>query len=133
MRYLLDTNACIRYLNGRSQPLVRRLKGMPAGAVVLCAVVKMELHYGAMRSQNPERSDEIQMQFAEQFDSLSFDDAAARTCGKLRAELACRGQPMGPYDLQIASIALANGVTLVTHNTDEFSRVAGLLLEDWEL
>lgn len=132
MRYLLDTNVCIRYLNGRSQPLVRRLQSTPANAVLLCSIVKMELHYGAIRSQDPVHSAAIQAQFIGQFESLPFDDSAARICGQLRAELARQGQPIGPYDLQIAAIALANGVTLVTHNTDEFNRVAGLLLEDWE-
>ena len=51
----------------------------------------------------------------------------------IRAQLAAQGTPIGPYDLQIASIALANRLTLVTHNTSEFSRVPGLALEDWEV
>ena len=67
-----------------------------------------------------------------QFDSLPFDDAAAEAYGRLRAELARRGMPIGPNDLMIAAIALAYGFTLVTHNTSEFSRVPGLRLEDWE-
>lgn len=40
---------------------------------------------------------------------------------------------IGPYDLLIAAIALANNLTLVTHNTNEFSRVPGLVIEDWEI
>jgi tRNA(fMet)-specific endonuclease VapC len=63
---------------------------------------------------------------------LPFDDAAAEAYGRLRAELARRGTPIGPNDLMIAAIALAHDLTLVTHNTAEFSRVSGLRLEDWE-
>jgi tRNA(fMet)-specific endonuclease VapC len=66
-----------------------------------------------------------------QFVSLPFDDRAAEEYGKVRAELAVRGTPIGPNDLMIASIALANQVTLVTHNTAEFSRIPGLTLDDW--
>jgi tRNA(fMet)-specific endonuclease VapC len=62
---------------------------------------------------------------------LPFDDAAAEVYGRIRAELASRGTPIGPYDLMIAATALANNLILVTHNTREFARVSGLVLEDW--
>jgi tRNA(fMet)-specific endonuclease VapC len=52
--------------------------------------------------------------------------------GRIRAELATSGTPIGPYDLQIAAIAMANNLILVTHNTKEFNRVNGLQIEDWE-
>lgn len=61
-----------------------------------------------------------------------FDDLAAERYGELRAHLDAAGTPIGPNDLMIASIALANSLTLVTHNTGEFSRVPGLRLEDWQ-
>ena len=64
--------------------------------------------------------------------SLPFDDQAASIYGQIRADLAGKGLSIGPNDLMIAAIALAKGVTLVTHNTREFNRVAGLSIEDWE-
>ena len=64
--------------------------------------------------------------------SLPFDDRAAEEYGKVRSHLAVLGTPIGPNDLMIAAIALANHMTLVTHNTAEFSRVPGLTLEDWQ-
>lgn len=67
-----------------------------------------------------------------QFASVPFDDAAAEEYGKLRAYLSSAGQLIGPNDLLIAAIALANGLTLVTHNTAEFSRVPGLTIDDWQ-
>ncbi len=69
----------------------------------------------------------------QQFASLPFDDGAAAIAGRVRAQLAVTGTPIGPYDLQIAAIALAHGLTVVTHNTKEFKRVAGLQVEDWEM
>jgi tRNA(fMet)-specific endonuclease VapC len=95
-------------------------------------VVKAELFYGAMNSQNPAKTLALQEIFLNQFVSLPFDDRAAKIFGEIRAHLARLGTPIGPYDLQIAAIALANDVTLVTHNTREFSRVPHLRIEDWE-
>ena len=69
--------------------------------------------------------------FTSPFKSLPFDDPAAEHYGQLRAHLASGGQLIGPYDLQIAAIALAHGLVVVTHNTKEFSRVPGLVIEDW--
>lgn len=67
------------------------------------------------------------------FPSLAFDGKAALVSGKIRADLHRQGNPIGPYDLQIGAIALANNLTLVTHNTREFSRIEGLQLTDWEI
>ncbi|HEV8059879.1 MAG TPA: PIN domain-containing protein [Gemmataceae bacterium] len=61
-----------------------------------------------------------------------FDDRGAEEYGRIRAHLADLGTPIGPNDLLIAAITIANGLTLVTHNTNEFSRVPGLMLEDWQ-
>jgi len=65
--------------------------------------------------------------------SLPFDDHAAQVYGRIRADLAARGTPIGANDLLIAAIALAAGLTVVTHNSGECNRVAGLALEDREL
>ena len=132
MTHLLDTNACVRYLNGRAISVRERLAALPPGAVALCSVVKAEMYAGALKSNNPARSRAAQQEFFDQFLSLPFDDAAASAYAAVRAHLEAAGTPIGPYDLQIAAIALANGLILVTHNTREFSRVPGLVLEDWE-
>ncbi len=71
-------------------------------------------------------------QFLNCFRMFDFDLAAARHFGEIRAELQQRGTPIGPYDLQIAGIARANQLILVTNNLNEFSRVPNLTCEDWE-
>lgn len=132
MGYLLDTNVCVVYLNGRSPSVRDRLLATPTKDIALCSVVKAELFYGAYRSNHPQRTLERQQVFCSQFVSLPFQDAAALWAGRIRAELAQAGTPIGSYDLQIAAIAIANDLTLVTHNTQEFERVEGLPIEDWE-
>lgn len=132
MSYLLDTNACINFLQQAQGPIAQRLALLPADEIVLCSVVKMELRYGAERSSRRDENLQLMARFFDQFLSFPFDDQAAEVAGQLRAHLAALGSPIGPNDLLIASIALANGLTLVTHNTREFGRVPGLALEDWE-
>ena len=133
MRYLLDTNVCVMYLNGRSALVRDRLLSTPSDDMAVCSVVKAELFYGAFRSNDPARTLERQQAFLSRFVSLSFEDEAALLAGQIRAQLAGAGTPIGSYDLQIAAIALANNLTLITHNTREFERVDGLPLEDWEV
>lgn len=99
---------------------------------MLCSVVLAELQYGRTRGSWQREVIARQEALLAGFVSLPFDDAAARIAGDLRAHLAALGTPIGPYDLQIAAIALANDVILVTHNTREFSRVPNLRIEDWE-
>ena len=132
MKYLLDTNACVTFLRDRDSLVGQKLKSVRYADVVLCAVVKAELYYGVQRSAFPARNLAQLNDFLMNFGSLPFDDRAAEEYGRLRAELARAGTPIGPNDLLIAAIALAHHLTLVTHNLSEFSRVAGLALEDWE-
>lgn len=132
MKYLLDSNACIGYLNGRATGVLNRLHALPVQEITVCSVVKAELFYGAMRSVNPTQSLAKQREFLDRFVSLPFDDGSAEFYGQIRARLAAQGLPIGPNDLMIASIALLNQLILVTHNIREFSRVDGLQIEDWE-
>ena len=132
MKYLLDTNICIRHLNKRSEQIVSKLNSVPDQDIAVCSVVKGELFYGAMRSDNMQKTIATQKNFLNRFVSLSFDDVAAEHYGRIRADLATKGTPIGPNDLLIASIASANNLILVTHNTREFKRVEGLQIEDWE-
>jgi tRNA(fMet)-specific endonuclease VapC len=132
MKYLLDTNTCIRYLNGRSATIITRLHALDDADIAVCSVVKGELYLGAMKSRTPETTLNKQRNFVERFTSLSFDDEAALHYARIRAELEIAGTPIGGNDLMIAAITLANDLTLVTHNTREFGRITGLKIEDWE-
>lgn len=131
MSYLLDTNACIGLLTGRTPAIAERLRLLPPAEVKLSAVVKAELLHGARRSGRPAENLRLLAEFFAPFESLPFDDRCAERYGVVRTELEARGSPIGPNDLLIASTALAHGAVLVTHDL-EFDRVVGLLTEDWE-
>src|SRR5690349_21417366 len=102
--YLLDTNTCIRYLNGRAPSIRAHLQTLRPSQVAVCSVVKAELFAGAGKSTDPERSRARQERFLARFVSLPFDDHAAEIYGRIRAVLERAGIPIGPYDLQIAAI-----------------------------
>jgi tRNA(fMet)-specific endonuclease VapC len=130
MRYLLDSNAIIALLNDTTSPIARRVRRRAPRDVALSAVVMHELYYGAFKSQrvekNAARVDGIR------FPVLEFDREDARQAGEIRAHLASKGTPIGPYDVLIAGQARARKLTLITHNTTEFTRVPGLKAEDWQ-
>lgn len=130
--YLLDTNACIRILNGTSPSLIDHLKAVPRSQVRLSSVVKAELLYGARRSSRIAENLRLLERFFDTIASLPFDDHCAEEYGLLREELDRAGTPIGPNDLLIAATARAHRAVLVTHNIREFSRVAELRFEDWE-
>ncbi|MDY7003773.1 MAG: type II toxin-antitoxin system VapC family toxin [Cyanobacteriota bacterium] len=126
MIYLLDSNVCIVYLKAKNEKLKRRLEALSSADIAVCSVTKSELFSGANKSNNPQRGIETQKKFFSQFVSLTFDDNAAEFYAEARSKLESLGTPIGSYDLQIAAIALANNLILVTHNVREFSRVEGL-------
>jgi tRNA(fMet)-specific endonuclease VapC len=130
--YLLDTNACIRVLNGTSTKLVARLREHEPAEIKLCSVVKAELVFGARRSSRIADNLRLLRRFFEPFQSLSFDDECAERYALIRSELERSGTPIGPNDMLIAATAVTHAAILVTHNVAEFARVAGLAFEDWE-
>jgi len=132
MIFLPDTNACITLLRQRNDHLIARWKSVRLTDIVLCSITVYELRYGAQRSSDPSGEHAKLDFFLSPFTSLPFDDPCARRCAEVRAGLEAIGQVIGPHDLQIAAIALQHRLTLVTHNSREFSRIAGLKLEDWE-
>ena len=133
MSYMLDTNACIHYLNNADSPIRRWMELLHPSDVLVCSVVKAELYYGACRSSRKSEMFAALERFLNPLKSLPFNDDSARVYGTIRSDLSSKGTPIGPNDLMIASIALAHNVTLVTHNTREFGRVDGLRLEDWQV
>jgi tRNA(fMet)-specific endonuclease VapC len=133
--YLLDTNTCIGWLRQNQPQIVARIQAQTPTDIVLCSVVVPELLFGvelpdpAHRARTAVRVEQLRRQFL----SLPFDDAAAEQYGRIRADLTARGLTIGGNDMLIAATALANGCTLVTHNTAEFSRVPDLVIEEWQV
>ena len=103
--YLLDTNTCIQFLNGRSRLVEAQFRGHAPHQLKLCSVVKAEMIYGAARSAHPDRNLALMERFFAVYESFPFDDGAAASYGAIRQRLAAAGTPIGPNDLLIAAIS----------------------------
>ncbi len=131
---LLDTNAVIAIINKRPESVrgafeATKAAGIPVG---ISSIVVFELRYGTANSKRKRLNDALVDGFlAGAVEKLPFDDEDAARAGVVRALLAARGTPIGPYDVLIAGQALRHGATLVTANVREFARVPGLKVEDW--
>lgn len=130
MKYLLDTNILVYAYQNRGG-VRQRLEAHDANRVHVCAINAFEIERGIAKSARPQALRLFLSDTLTRYVQAPLDTAAAQRAGQLRAALERQGQPIGPYDLLIAGIALAHGLTLVTHNTAEFARVPGLQLDDW--
>lgn len=131
--HLLDTNAVIALIGRRSDALVSRVFHSPQRTIGLPSIVAYELYFGAQKSAKVQHNLETLRLLMADFPILDFDQNDAFVAGEIRAALAAKGTPIGPYDLLIAGQAKARGLTLVTNNVGEFNRVENLRVEDWSL
>ena len=129
-RYVLDTNILIA-VSKRRAGLAERLRGLPASDLPLSSVVLAEIEYGIVKSTKPELNRQVYDAMLRRFNVVDFGAAAARHYGVLRADLEKQGQVIGPNDLMIAAQALAVDAVVVTDNVSKFSRVKGLVVENW--
>ena len=131
MKFLLDTTVIGDFTRG-IEPVLDRLKRTPKGDVAICTVTVMEIEYGL--KLNPARARKIEPMIRSLLNDvreLPFAHEDAQAAAAVRAALAKRGTPIGPYDVMIGGTALRHGLTLVTSNGDEFERISGLSVEDW--
>jgi len=129
--YLLDTNICAYLMRGRYPSLNKKVLTIPSSELAISAVTLFELEYGAAKANwGTQRLEDMRL-FLSAFEVIPFSEYDAVITGRIRAELVKTGQPIGSYDIQIAGQGVARGITVVTHNTSEFSRVPGIRLEDW--
>lgn len=129
--WLLDTNICIYLIKKHPARVLDRLRALDIAAVGVSSITVAELQYGVAKSARPEQNALALARLLAPLEVLPFDDAAAAVYGDIRTDLERAGTPIGSMDLLIAAHARALGRTLVTNNTREFRRVAGLRVENW--
>jgi len=128
---MLDTNIVAFAKNNRPEIVLERMGQFEPGDLCVSSITLAELEYGVFNSSNPDRNQLALTLFLANIEVVPFGDDAAVEYGRIRADLRRKGTPIGANDLLIAAHAKALGMTLVTNNTREFSRVEGLALEDW--
>ncbi len=131
MKILLDIDNCIHLIRYRPPEMLHRLARYSPGDVGISSITLAELEFGVSKSQQSEKNRAALALFTAPLEIAHFDEAAARTYGSVRAALEGTGQIAGALDMLISAHALSLNVTLITHNTREFSRISGLRLGDW--
>ena len=130
--FLLDTNTCIEIVRGRRESIAARIQQVGFGELSICSIVWAELLVGAHLSNRGFDRVRAGLESFLRLPQFPFDQSAAEHYAEIRAHLQPLGQLIGERDMQIAAIARSRGLTLITHNTKELSRVPSLRIEDWE-
>ncbi len=131
MKFLLDTNICIYIIKKRPADVINRFKSIDPGDIAISSITLAELQFGVMKSSDPVRNQEALNKFITPLEIADFDYFDTLEYGKTRAYLESKGTPIGPLDTLIASQALSKGLILVSNNLKEFSRIPGLVMENW--
>ncbi|MDI9219919.1 type II toxin-antitoxin system VapC family toxin [Pantoea sp. EA-12] len=129
-RYMLDTNIVIYVIKRRPIEVLERFNAN-VGRMVISSITLAELVHGSEKSAFPERNLRVIEDFISRLDVLNYDQRAAFHYGSIRADLEKKGTPIGLNDLHIAAHARSEALTLITNNLREFSRVNGLICENW--
>jgi tRNA(fMet)-specific endonuclease VapC len=129
--YFLGSNTCIYFLKGLYPSILEALKTKNPKDIKIPAIVKAELLTGIEKSEQKAANKVAYERFLAPFEIVSFDNESAIIYSKIRATLEKKGKIIGPNDLIIASVVLANNGILVTHNVKEFKQVPTLRIEDW--
>jgi tRNA(fMet)-specific endonuclease VapC len=131
VRYLLDTNICIYIQRARPPSVLAKFEALSGGDAAISAVTWGDLVYGAEMSTRRQSVLDALQEFISFVPVLSVPVDAGACYGMIRARLERSGEIIGNNDLWIAAHALAAGLTLVTNNEREFSRVPELTIENW--
>lgn len=131
MKVMLDTNTCIAIIKRNPPQVVKHFNAHQIGDIGISWVTLAELEFGVAKSQQVAKNRMALDEFILPLEIAMFDPDCARVYGQVRAELERKGTPIGSLDTLIGAQALSLGVTLVTNNRREFSRIKGLSVVDW--
>ena len=131
MRFFVDTNIWVFCLRGRSREAWSRIMSVPPSQIVLALQTYAELRLGVEKCARPAEETAKLNAVISPYSVVLPSLATAERYAHIRADLEKRGQSISEQDLWIAASALEEGGTVVTNNVTEFTRIPGLMVEDW--
>lgn len=129
-RYLLDTNILSDLVRHPAGQVTAHIAGVGAEQICTNIIVACELRFGAAKSGSLRLAQQLEAVLG-QIEILPMETPVEEHYAEIRNALERAGTPIGPNDLLIAAHSRALGLTLVTDNVREFSRVPGLRVENW--
>jgi len=131
--YLLDTNIISYWMRGDTI-VVKKIKDKSPSDLSLSSITLAEILYGIEKSPIKKKERRLKIkQISSLLEIYTFDETAAGEYAVIRAQLEREGMMISERDTQIASIAMANRLIVVTHNVKEFGRIDKLRVEDWAI
>ena len=131
IHYLLDTNICIYLIKKHPPEVLARFQQTQLKQLHISTITVFELYFGIEKNNSQQRNLTALENFIAPLMLVDFSVESAKKAAKIRSVLQKQGTPIGAYDLQIAAIAVAENMTLLTNNVREFERVKGLKYENW--
>jgi tRNA(fMet)-specific endonuclease VapC len=130
-QYLLDTNICIYIINKRPESVYKKFKKINLENIFISSITDFELRYGVEKSQKSEKNFQVIEDFLGYLNIVPFDNSASMIAASIRNRLEKKGEMIGPYDILIASQAIAKDLVLITNNEKEFKRIKEIKIENW--
>ncbi len=130
MKYLLDTDSCVYLLNG-NEALKKRVEKIGVYSLAVSNSVLAELYFGAYNSKKVEENLKRIELFKKNLTVLSDSEESAKEFGKIKANLKSKGKIIEDFDILIASISIVHHCILITNNTEHFSRIDNLPIQNW--
>ena len=132
MKYLLDTNICIYIINEKPGKVLKKFEQYPVHEFAISSITHVELQYGVEKSKHKKRNQNALDEFLLPLTILPFyGQKLVEQYGKIRVFMESKGKTIGPFDTLIAAHALSLGLTIITNNVSEFSRIPKLNCENW--
>lgn len=128
-RYMLDTNIASEIIRHPDGPVARRMFEVNSWCCI-SALVASELRYGAQKRASSRLTNLVEA-LIQRVAVAPYEDVSTQHYASIRSDLTAKGALIGPVDLFIAAHARSLDLTLVTNNVREFSRVDGLMVENW--
>ena len=125
MRYLVDTDWVIHYLNGHPA-IAARIQTLSSEGIAMSVISLAELYEGVFYSRNPQKSEQALQDFVRGIELLGIDKEITRAFGRERGRLRAAGKTLGDFDLLIGVTALQRGRTLLTNNRRHFELIEKL-------
>jgi tRNA(fMet)-specific endonuclease VapC len=129
MKYLLDTNICIHFFQGKFN-LIDKIESIGLQNCAISEITLAELVFGAENSENPKKNHKIIDKFIPQVTILPIFDSIYKY-GKEKARLRKAGIMISDFDLLIGCTSIENDLIMVTENIKEFERISEIKIENW--
>lgn len=128
MKYLMDTDWIIHWLNGK-QNIVEKVKRLREKGLGISIISIAEIYEGIFGSEDPERHEKTFKEFLTGVSILEITEEVCKKFGELRNKLRQKGELIGDFDLLIASTALINNLTILSDNVEHYKKIEGLKFE----